>query len=563
MPSSKLNIINNILCVYLLLIIITCLIITSCNSTESQKGTDTTQKTESENISKHKDSLPQDGDWLIYHISAEPATLNPVTATDVYESIINSGNIYETLVKRDNKTLEIIPLLAKSWDISDDKLEFTFHLKEGINWQDGTPFTSEDVVFSYKKIMDPKVDSARLKSYYQEIKSVVALDKFTVKFTYARPYFLALEFCGGMPLVPKHIFESGDFNKNPAGRHPVGTGPYKFLSWETGREIVLERNNDYWGAKPHLDKIVFRIINDPNVAFQVLRKGDIDFAGLTPIQWNKQSETEKFREDFNKYNYFTPNYNFIGWNEDRPFFKDKRVRRAMTHLLNRRLILEKILYNLGAIVTNPFYINSREYDKQIDALDFNPELAKKLLNEAGWVDTNGNGIRDKDGVEFEFEFLLPNGSDTSDKISTIFKEEVDKVGIKMQIRNIEWAVFTQRLNERKFDAVILGWSMGVESDPYQVWHSSQISGGGSNFVGFDNKEADKIIVDARKEFDKDKRIALYRRFSEIVHEEQPYTFLFCRKSTVAVNKRFSNVNVYPLGVDFLEWYVPAAIQKYH
>ncbi len=551
----------NIQISYLLLILIICFIASSCNSTDSKKDSESNHKAGSENITSENGSSAQDGDWLIYHIGAEPGTLNPVTATDVYESIINGGNIYETLVKRDNKTLEIIPLLAESWDISDDKLTFIFHLKEGIKWHDGKPFTSEDVVFSYNKIMDPKVDSARLKSYYQEIKSVEALDMYTVKFKYARPYFLALEFCGGMPLVPKHLFEDGDFNKNPAGRKPVGTGPYKFSSWETGREIALVKNDDYWGKKPHLNKIVLRIINDPNVAFQVLRKGEIDFAGLTPIQWNKQSETKKFREDFNKYSYFTPNYNFIGWNEERPFFKDKRVRTAMTHLLNRKLILEKILYNLGAIVTNPFYINSKEYNKQLDELEFNPELAKYLLDEAGWIDTNGNGIRDKDGVEFEFEFLLPNGSDTSDKISTILKEEVDKVGIKMQIRNIEWAVFTQRLNERKFDAVILGWSMGVESDPYQVWHSSQISGGGSNFVGFNNKEADKIIEEARKEFDKDKRIVLYKRFSEIVYDEQPYTFLFCRNSTVALNKRFDNVNV--LGVDFLEWYVPADHQKYH
>ena len=229
----------NIQISYLLLIIIIYFIASSCNSTDSKKDSESNLKAGSENITSESGSSAQDGDWLIYHIGAEPGTLNPVTATDVYESIINGGNIYETLVKRDNKTLEIIPLLAESWDISDDKLTFIFHLKEGIKWHDGKPFTSEDVVFSYNKIMDPKVDSARLKSYYQEIKSVEALDMYTVKFKYARPYFLALEFCGGMPLVPKHLFKNGDFNKNPAGRKPVGTGPYKFSSWETGREIAL------------------------------------------------------------------------------------------------------------------------------------------------------------------------------------------------------------------------------------------------------------------------------------------------------------------------------------
>jgi len=534
---------------------------TACNSSNESNEVSSTDSMVKK--SEFNDSKPVDGDWLIYHLGAEPGTLNPITARDVYQSIINGDNIYESLVRRDNKTLEIVPQLAESWEISEDKLTFTFKIKKNIKWHDGKPFTSEDIVFSYNKIMDPKVDSARLKAYYQEIEKVEAIDSHTVKFTYARPYFLALESCGGMPIVPKHIFESGDFNKNPAGRQPVGTGPYKFTKWETGRQIVLEKNPEYWGEKPKIDKIVFKIINDRNVAFQVLRKGEIDFSSLTPIQWEKQSKTKKFEEKFNKYAYFTPNYNYIGWNIDRPFFSDKRVRKAMTHLVNRELILEKILFNLGVTVTNPFYINSKEYDKSIKPLIFSPEKAKLLLDEAGWVDSDSDGIRDKNGIKFEFEFLIPNASDTSEKISTILKEEMDKVGIVMNIRKIEWAVFVQRLNERKFDAVTLGWSMGVESDPYQIWHSSQKSGGGSNFVGFENAEADKIIEDARKEFNNDKRAKLYKKFANIIHNEQPYTFLFCRKSPVAVSNRFKGVKVHPLGLDFLEWYVPAQLQKYH
>ncbi|NIP39203.1 MAG: peptide-binding protein [Candidatus Dadabacteria bacterium] len=542
-------------------IILSALFVAACSSSNDSKQDNNSAS--SPNKTKNTDSKPVDGDWLVYNLGAEPATLNPITARDAYESTVNGDNVYESLVKRDNESLEIVPQLAESWEISEDKLTFTFKIKENIRWHDGKPFTSEDVVFSFNKIMDPKVDSARLKAYYQEIKNVEAIDSHTVKFTYSRPYFLALEFCGGMPIVPKHIFDKGDFNKNPAGRHPIGTGPYLFSKWDTGREIVLEKNPDYWGEKPHLDKIVFKIINDPNVAFQVLRKGEVDFAGLTPIQWEKQSTTKKFEEKFNKHAYFRPNYSYIGWNLDRPFFSDKKVRKAMTHLVNRELILEKILFNLGTTVTNPFYINGKEYDKSIMPLEFSPEKAKLLLNEAGWVDSDSDGIRDKNGVKFEFEFLIPNASDTSEKISTILKEEMDKVGIIMNIRKIEWAVFVQRLNERKFDAVTLGWSMGVESDPYQVWHSSQMEGGGSNFIGFKNEEADRIIEQARKEFDKEKRIKLYRKFISIIHDEQPYTFLFCRKSTIAVNKRFHGINVYPLGVDFLEWYVPAKLQKYH
>jgi peptide/nickel transport system substrate-binding protein len=511
--------------------------------------------------SSEKASEPVEGDWLIYHLGAEPATLNPITATDAYEGIVNNPNVYETLLERDNDTLELKPRLAESWTISKDKLTYTFKLRKGVKWQDGVSFTADDIVFSYKTIMNPKVDAPQLRSYYQEIKDVHALDKYTVQFTYARPYFLALEFCGGMPIVPKHIFEKGDFNTNPAGRKPVGTGPYKFVKWTTGREIVLERNDDYWGKKPYVNRIVFRIITDPTVTLQVLKRRELDVASLTPIQWERQTNSSDFKKHFGKYSYYTPNYSYIGWNSARPYFSDKRVRKAMTYLVNRKLILEKIMYGLGAVVTNPFYINSPEYDKDIKPIPYDPEEAKKLLAEAGWIDHDGDGIRDKDGVKFSFEFLVPNESETGEKIATILKEELDNIGIRMEIRKTEWAVFTSRLNERKFDAVTLAWSMGVESDPYQIWSSTQAEKG-SNFVGFKNAEADKLIEEARKEFDKKKRIELYRRFSEIVHDEQPYTFLFCRKSTVAVDRRFSNVIVHPLGIDPSEWYVPLPLQKY-
>ncbi len=513
-----------------------------------------------QNELKNNNGKKASGGWLIYHLSSEPSTLNPITATDVYESVIN-GNIYETLTKRDNKTLEIKPLLARSWEISDDKLRYKFRLKQKVKWQDGVPFTSKDVVFSYRSIMDPEVDTPHLRNYYKDILDVKAIDDHTVEFIYSRPYFLALEFCGGMPIVPAHLFSGKDFNKNPHSRKPIGTGPYKFVKWTTGSEILLEKNENYWGEKPKLQKIVFKIINDRTVAFQVLKRGELDYSGLTPIQWDKQSKTQSFKKKFNKHKYYRPNYSFIGWNTNKPYFNDRRVRTAMTHLLNRELILKKVLLDLGVIITNPFYINSPEYNRSIDPFEFNPEKARKLLEEAGWTDHNGDGIRDKNGIKFEFEFLLPSGSETGEKIATILKEELDKTGIIMKIRKTEWAVFTTRLNERKFDAVTLGWSMGVESDPYQIWSSTQAERG-SNFVGFKNKRADELISRARREFDRKKRIVLYKEFAEIVHKEQPYTFLFCGMSTVAVNNRFKNVIIYPLGPDLLEWYVPQNLQKY-
>lgn len=505
-------------------------------------------------------AAPQAGDWLVRHIGAEPATLNPVTATDLYESIINNY-IYESLLKRDNRTLGLVPLLAGSYEVSPDKLSYLFTLKEGLRWQDGQPLTSADVVFTFKTVVDESVDAPHLRSYYRDLKEVEALDARRVRFTFSEPYFKSLEMIGGQAIIPKHIFSRGDFNTHPAGRSPLGSGPYRFVRWETGKEIVLEKNREYWGEMPHLDRIVFKIITDETVALQVLKRGELDLMGLTPVQWVKQTEGGKFNRTFEKLKYYLPGYSFIGWNNRRPMFTDKNVRRAMTMLLDRESILKNLRYGFGRVVTGNFFYESPDYDRSIKPWPYDPVKAAALLDSAGWVDSDGDGIRDKNGVPFRFEFTMTSGSQFADQVATILKEELSKVGIDMSIRPLEWALFTKMLDDRSFDAVIMGWSLPVEADPYQVWHSSQVEKG-SNFIGFANREADSIIEKARVTFDKDKRVQLYRRFHRIMHEEQPYTFLFVSESLIAVDRRFQNVNVYPLGIDTGEWWVPEKRRKY-
>lgn len=341
----------------------------------------------------------------------------------------------------------------------------------------------------------------------------------------------------------------------------MGSGPYLFEKWDTGKEIVLKRNEDYWGKKPFVERINFKIITDDTVALQVFKRGELDFMSLTPIQWVRQTKTSKFRQAADKHRYYLPGYSYIGWNTRKPYFSDKRVRRAMTMLVDRESILKNIQYGFGKVVTGNFFYESADYDKSIEPWPYDQEGAAKLLDEAGWKDTDGDGIRDKDGLPFRFEFTISSGSQLAEKLSTILKEELSKVGVEMTIRPLEWALFTKTLDDRTYDAVTLGWRLPVEADPYQVWHSSQ-SGEGSNFVGFENEEADRIIEEARTNFDRDERMRMYRRFHGIMHDEQPYTFLFVNESLVALDKRFENVVVYPLGLDPTEWWVPEEKRKY-
>ncbi|HAA05174.1 MAG TPA: peptide-binding protein [Syntrophobacteraceae bacterium] len=506
-------------------------------------------------------ATPDDGDWLVAHLSAEPATLNPITATDAYASQINQY-IYESLLKRDERTTRLVPELAESWDVAEDHLTYTFHLKKGVAWQDGVPFTARDVVFSYQRIQDPKVDAAHQRNYYRDIDQLEMLDDYTVRFRYRVPYYRALEVCGEMPIVPAHLFAEGDdFNLHPIGRQPLGTGPYRLIKWDTGEQIVLERDDRYWGIKPHLRRIVFKVVTDSTVALEVLKQHGLDVMSLRPIQWSMQTRGKRFQQDFQKLKYYLPSYNFIGWNLRRPLFQDRRVRQAMTMLVNREPILKKILFGLGTVVSGPFYVNSPDYNQAIKPYPYDPKRALELLNEAGWTDHDGDRILDKDGVPFEFEFVISAGSKFAEQLATILQENLKQVGIKMRIRKLEWAVFIQKIDAREFDACTLGWSLGWDSDPFQVWHSSQVDKG-SNFVGFVNEEADRIIVEARQEFDEVKRRQMYRRFHEIIHEEQPYTFLFTLEALVAVDKRFANVHVYPMGMVPKEWWVPKDLQRY-
>ena len=243
----------------------------------------------------------------------------------------------------------------------------------------------------------------------------------------------------------------------------------------------------------------------------------------------------------------------------RPYFSDASVRKAMTQLINREAILQKLNFGLGKIVTGPFYDQAPSYNKDIQPLPYDPEHARALLKEAGWVDHDGDGILDKDGKPFRFEFLIPSGRRFAERLASILKEDLKKVGIEMEIVQIEWALFIKNLDDRKFDAVTLGWVFGVEQDPYQVWHSSQAEKG-SNFVGFENKEADRLIEEGRQEFDSKKRAALYREFHRIVDDVQPYTFLYSSPYLIALDKRFQNVQIHPVGMDPLEWKVLGSAQ---
>lgn len=497
--------------------------------------------------------------------TVEPATLNPITAKDAYESLIN-GYVLESLLDRNNETLKLEPNLCESYEISDDKLQYTFHLRRDVRWHDGEPFTADDILFSYQTMMNPKVDCQNIRNYYQDIEKLEKLDDHTVRFTYKKVYWRGLTICGSISIVPKHVFgydKPEDFNVHPAGRHPIGTGPYRFQEWVEGQHVTLVRNPDYWNKKkaPHLDRLVFKFIIDETQSIEQVKKQQIDYYGCSIKQWFRDAEEPAIKDHFQRFTIDSLTYNYIGWNQKTPFFNDRRVRRAMTHAIPRQKFLQTRMRGLGQVVTGNFYAKSAAYNGNIKPWPHDLAKASELLEKAGWKDSDGDGIRDREGRPFKFQLLMPSGRRETQDLADTVKAELKKIGVVMTIGARDWASFITELDQRNFEAVTLGWRLVLEPDPYQIWHSSQTGPSGSNFVNFVNQEADEIIERARREFDEEKRNPMFHRFHEIIHYEQPYTFLFNRPSLLLVHNRYQNVKQYPLSLDVTEWWVRSGEQR--
>jgi peptide/nickel transport system substrate-binding protein len=545
-------------------------------------------------------STPVTGDWLLAHILSDPEQLNPLTSNDAGASSL-LGYMFESLLQRDPRTLELRPQLAVARpDISEDKLEYTFKLRQDVRFQDGQPLTGEDVLFSIKAIKCPLVNAPFQRVYYESIVDAQLIDPYTIRFKAREPYFLNESVLGGIDVLPRHYYDpenllkgvtvtalAGDYSAHEAqvrkfaehfnqsyARNPLGSGPYKFKSWSTGQEVVLERDADYWGnGKEGIDQVYldvrkFRVINNMDAALVNLKAGNLDTMGLQPLQHLRQTSGGRFEKDYEKYIYSTPSYTYIGWNNAHPIFRDMRVRQAMTYFTNRQQMVKTILFDLGQIVDGPIYRFRPEYDENLFSHPYDPQKALALLAEAGWKDTDGDGILDKeiDGqrVAFRFEIKFNSGNDIRKSVALALQDELRKHGIDANVRALDWTIFLDEVRNQKFDAVILGWAMSVnEPDAYQVWHSSQAENKGSNMIGYKNPRVDTILEEYRRTFDEAKRIELYREFQRLLNVEQPYTFLFMQKVVTAVSRRFRGVEVLASGgLRPLEWWVPKAQQKH-
>ncbi|MHB9155072.1 MAG: peptide-binding protein [Endomicrobiales bacterium] len=501
---------------------------------------------------------PGPGDMYVASSIGDATYLNPVLATDSASGDINAL-VYNGLVKYD-RDLKLVGDLAESWTVSADGLTITFTLRKDVLWHDGARFTADDVKFTYERLIDPKVRTPYGGDYLL-VKELKVLDPRTVRVTYREPFAPALE-SWGMGIVPKHVFEKGDFNTNPANRAPVGTGPFMFRQWVTDEKILLDANPRYFEGKPFISRYVYRIIPDQAVQFLELRKQSIDEMGLTPDQWKAYPE---FFRHYNKFRYPSFSYVYLGFNLKIPLFADVRFRRAVAHAVDKREIIDGVLLGIGKAATGPFPPQSWAHDPSVKDYPHDPDKARALLGELGWRDTNGDGYLDREGKNLEFTIITNQGNKMRSLTAEILQAQLRKVGIKVNVRIIEWSAFVhQFIDKRNFEAVIMGWSLSRDPDQHAIWHSGQVNEGQYNFVSYANPGIDRLLEQGRRTFDQKKREAVYHRIHRVMAEDLPYIFLYYPESLPVVHQRFRGPEVTPagLGWNFYRWWVPKAEQKY-
>jgi peptide/nickel transport system substrate-binding protein len=542
------------------------------------------------------------GDWLV-DSGPNSDKITPMVSGDSFAATVQSY-VLESLVQRDPVTLEFVPLLAKpGWTVIDNvaaykayraaqyaagvkpedflkdpnrpiPITIKFRLRPGVVFSDGEPMTVDDIVWTFNFVMNPAIEAPRARAYLSRIRKVTKTGDDEVTFDFDQPYFDPLSVAGEMSILPEHWyakFSPDEFNRSTG--YLMGSGPYKMpdpMAWKSGQDVTLYRNDRYWGEAPAFDRLVFRIFTSALPKLTAFTNGELDYFSATPDQYKSLKANQDVVGRTNHFEYDTPTagYRFIAWNQRRDGkptrFADKRVRQAMTLLTDRQGICDEIMLGLSTPATGPFNRLGKQNDPSIKPWPYDVDQAKALLKAAGYVDNGSGQLVDAAGNPFEFKFTYPSGSPTYDRIVLYLKDAYARAGITMEPDRLDWSVFSARLKAHDFEVISLGWTAGLETDLYQIFDTDNIKDQGDNFCSYSNPKLDKLIEEARETVDEKKRMDLWHQCHVILHDDQPYTFLFTSKVLVFVSNRIKNVQRVPNGLnDRVEWFVPTDQQKWH
>lgn len=520
----------------------------------------------------------------------DPKTLNPMlaNAAEVQEQLttyidvaLAARHIYGDIEKYHGD-------VAWRVEVTNDNREYTLYLRRGVKWhvpsgvdldsprhswlKGDHEVTAADFVFALDMILSPQVENGSLKNYYEDVESYEAVDDYTLVVRWKRAVFHSRAFTLDLMPMPRFIFAHNEdgtsIPKETLGirqnqhwfnnKGYVSAGPYRLAKYEPGVRLELERNEDYFGERPGIARIVYPIFTDPNQTVLKLKARELIADRLQRSEYRREIlDFEKVPRAQQPNSPFLngsiscdiidqPAYRYIGWNTSRPLFEDVRVRKAMTLALNRQGIIKDVFQGMGTIPVGPYPLGSPDHDPEIQPLPFDLDQAARLLDEAGWVDSDKDGLRDKQVAgrqqSFEFSLLIYASRPEFTALANIFKEDLLKIGVKMSVEAAEWSLMQKRMHERDFDAYTGGWAQGTINDPYQLWHSSQAdSPEGSNMTGFRNEEADQLMEQLRITFDGAERQRMLRRIHRLIVESFNYAFLASEQRPFCYYKELKGV----------------------
>ena len=509
------------------------------------------------------DYQPAHGGRLIDASIGDATNLIPMIASDASSHAI-AGQLYLSLLKYD-KNLNLVGQLAESWAVSEDKLSITFKLKPNLTWSDGKPLTSEDCVFTLHLIQDDKTQSP-YKSDYMKVISAKALDARTFEVRYKEIFSPALATWASLAILPKHVFQGVNIMDTELSRHPKASiGPYFLEHWQPQQSITLKANPHYFDGDVWIDKRITRIIPDPATQFLELSAGNIDMANLTPTQYTRLFDNNpRLKREYKRYKYLGFSYTYLGFNLKRKPFDDIRVRQALAYAIDRQELVDGVLLGLGEALATPYKPGTRWVNQNLKPRPFDLDKAKALLAEAGWNKAEGQRFLQKNGKPLSFTILTNNGNKKRADTATIIQQRLQQLGIQVNIRLVEWSAFIENfINQRNFDAVILGWSLSPDPDQFNIWHSSQTGERQFNFLSYSNPKVDEALEQARLTFDLDEQKRWYDIMQQEIYHDVPVVFLYAGYSLPAIHKRIQGIEVAPAGIGYNseKWFIPKALQK--
>jgi len=519
-------------------------------------------KKDPEVIDFNKKFISNSGGSLINAMIGEPSNLIAMIAGDSASSAI-AGNIFNSLIKYD-ENLEYAPDLAESWQISNNQKTITFKLKKGLKWQDGKPLTSSDVLFTWKLITNPNTRTPYASDYQLVIKAE-APNPLTFQITYADSYAPALDTWASLHILPKHILENEDINNTFFSRNPIGSSYYKLDNWISGQQVTLKANDKSILGPPFIEKLISRIIPDTSSQFLELTADNIDLMNINPIQYQRVFPAKKdLQRKIELYKELGNGYTYLGFNLKKAPFNDIKVRQALNYAIDKEEIIKGVLLGLGESISSPYKPGTRWNNPNLNSYPYNPKKALKLLNEAGYT-KNSKNVLLKEGKPLQFE-IITNQNKQREMTAVLIQRRLQEIGVEVSIRVIEWASFVNRfIKTGDFDVVVLGWSLSLDPDQYNIWHSSQQGPGQFNFLGYSNKNVDKLLEVGRKELNLLKREKIYHEFSKYLLEDSPIVYLYAGYSLSAVHKRVKGIKQPspPAGIyhNNYDWFIPKPLRR--